>query len=216
VAVIDSGVHPGHPHVPHVDGGIAFDEHANPHGDIVDRIGHGTAVAAAIVEKAPEAALSIVKVFDRELVATGDVLVAALRWAIAQPVDIVNLSLGTLNAAHESLLARVVADAGRHGLTIVAAAPDGDRRWLPGALPGVVAAEVDWNLPRDVCELMTVDGSIAARASGYPRPIPGLAPERNLRGVSFAVANVTGLLVLAHEARTWPFARASGSASRER
>jgi hypothetical protein len=74
---------------------------------------------------------------------------------------------------------------------------------------------VDWNLPRDVCELMTVDGSIAARASGYPRPIPGLAPERNLRGVSFAVANVTGLLALAHEARTWPFAPASGSASRE-
>jgi hypothetical protein len=34
------------------------------------------------------------------------------------------------------------------------------------------------------------------RASGYPRPIPGVPPERNLKGISFAVANATGLLCL--------------------
>jgi hypothetical protein len=31
-------------------------------------------------------------------------------------------------------------------------------------------------------------------ASGYPRPIPGVPPERNISGLSFAVANVTGFL----------------------
>ena len=31
-------------------------------------------------------------------------------------------------------------------------------------------------------------------ASGYPRPIPGVPVERNLSGISFAVANVTGFL----------------------
>jgi hypothetical protein len=31
-------------------------------------------------------------------------------------------------------------------------------------------------------------------ASPFPRPIPGVPPERNLAGVSFAVANVTGFL----------------------
>jgi hypothetical protein len=35
-------------------------------------------------------------------------------------------------------------------------------------------------------------------ASGYPRPIPGVEPERNLSGVSFAVANMTGFV-----ARAW-------------
>ena len=30
-------------------------------------------------------------------------------------------------------------------------------------------------------------------ASPYPRPIPGVPVERNLSGVSFAVANVSGL-----------------------
>lgn len=38
---------------------------------------------------------------------------------------------------------------------------------------------------------------MVARASGYPRPIPGVPPERNLKGISFAVANVTGVLARA-------------------
>ena len=31
-------------------------------------------------------------------------------------------------------------------------------------------------------------------ASPYPRPIPGVPVERNLHGISFAVANATGLI----------------------
>jgi hypothetical protein len=34
----------------------------------------------------------------------------------------------------------------------------------------------------------------ALLASPFPRPIPGVVMERNLSGVSFAVANATGLL----------------------
>ena len=30
-------------------------------------------------------------------------------------------------------------------------------------------------------------------ASSYPRPVPGVPKERNLHGISFAVANFTGL-----------------------
>ena len=41
---------------------------------------------------------------------------------------------------------------------------------------------------------MRPDGSVFWRASPYPRPIDGVPPERNLKGLSFAVANVTGLL----------------------
>ena len=39
----------------------------------------------------------------------------------------------------------------------------------------------------------------ALLASGFPRPIPGVPPERNLSGISFAVANVTGFLALVCE-----------------
>ncbi len=32
------------------------------------------------------------------------------------------------------------------------------------------------------------------RASPYPRPVPGVPPDRNLKGISFAVANMTGFV----------------------
>jgi hypothetical protein len=70
-------------------------------------------------------------------------------------------------------------------------------RWLPGSLPECVGVTLDWTLPRDACLFESKgNGHTAVRASGYPRPIPGVPPERNLKGLSFAVANATGLLAL--------------------
>ena len=43
-------------------------------------------------------------------------------------------------------------------------------------------------------------GGSAFLASGFPRPIPGVSPARNLGGISFAVANVTGVLARLLEA----------------
>jgi hypothetical protein len=200
IAIIDSGVHAAHPHVQGVAGGVGIDDHGQLHGDYIDRLGHGTAVTAVIREKSPTAMIWAVKVFDRELSATGAALVAALKWARAKRMDIVNLSLGTTNTEHEHALAEEVRAAREDGVLIVAAAPEAEQRWLPGALPGVVPVELDMSMAREVCEFVDdADGVIAVRASGYPRPIPGVPPERNLTGLSFAVANATGFL-----ANLWP------------
>ena len=115
VAVVDSGVHPGHPHIGRMAGGIAIDDQGAAAGDLTDRLGHGTAVTAAIHEKAPGATLLAVKVFDRYLQTTGRALVEAIRWATAMRVSIVNLSLGTLNRDHEPALVETVTEAMRHG-----------------------------------------------------------------------------------------------------
>ena len=200
IAVIDTGTHVGHPHLGAIEAGIGFDADGQPHQDVVDRLGHGTAVAAAIHEKAPAAALVPVKVFDRRLSTTGRALAAAIRWAVAQKVQIVNLSLGTTNTEHRQMLADIVAEARRAGTIIVAAAPTEEHAWLPGVLPGVIGVELDWSCPRDSCEVLTDDtGAVRVRASGFPRPIPGVPPEQNLKGQSFAVANATGLFALALE-----------------
>jgi len=54
---------------------------------------------------------------------------------------------------------------------------------------------LDWDCPRDSYRSSLLpDGRTLYHASGFPRPIPGVAPERNLKGISFAVANVTGLI----------------------
>ena len=86
------------------------------------------------------------------------------------------------------------------GFWVVAAGEQDGARWLPGSLAGAVAVTLDWTLPRDACVLTPrADGHPSVRASGYPRPIPGVPVERNLKGVSFAVANATGLLALVLE-----------------
>jgi subtilisin family serine protease len=203
VAVIDSGIHGSHPHVAGVAASVAFDDHGRETTDVSDSLGHGTAVAAAIREKATACSLLSVKVFDRTLATTGAALVAAIRWAAAQRVHLINLSLGTSNPGHEAALADAVAEAAALGVTVAAAAPQDGVRWLPGALPGVIAVEPAWDCPRDECLVETRVGlpGFRVRASGYPRPIPGVSPERNLKGPSFAVANATGLLALLVEGR---------------
>ena len=197
VAVIDSGVYASHPHVGGVAGGVAIDEQGHESDDFVDRLGHGTAVTAAIREKAPDAELFAVRVFDRTLTTQIATLVHAIEWAARSGMHVANLSLGTANVAHEALLRGVVERTSRLGLIIVSARDDEGVRWLPGSLPGVVPVQLDWSCPRDAFRRVDVDGAPVFRASGYPRPIPGVAPAKNLHGISFAVANMTGFVARA-------------------
>ena len=179
IAIIDSGIHEGHPHV----GRVAASVHITAtglSGDPVDHLGHGTAVAGAIREKAPEADLFSVKVFDRRLSANIGVILRALAWCHEQRMDLINLSLGTGNPEHRASLLEALAG----NATVISAA-----NMLPGSLPGVVAVAADQSCPRGVfrCHGGTYF------ASPYPRPIPGVPESRNLQGISFAVANMTGL-----------------------
>ena len=114
VAVIDSGVNPAHPHIGAVRGGIAIAAGGPTAGETtaesyLDRIGHGTAVAAAIRECAPAADLLAVKVFHHQLSASIDTLVAGIDWAVAAGTDLINLSLGTANQEHAGVLREAVA-----------------------------------------------------------------------------------------------------------
>src|SRR5262249_12871257 len=109
-------------------------------------------------------------------------------------MHVANLSLGTSNNDHEAALRAAVDRAAVRGLLIVSARDDEGVRWLPGSLPGVVPVQLDWNCPRDEYRVAEVDGTTVFRASGFARPIPGVPPERNLNGISFAVANMSGFV----------------------
>jgi subtilisin family serine protease len=196
IAIVDSGVHASHPHVGGVSGGVSFEDGSAPSADFVDRLGHGTAIAAVIREKAPAAELWAVKVFDQELRTDLAKLLAGLDWAVERRFPLVNLSLGTAEPAHEAALRLRIESAVTAGVLVVTAiAGEDGTTYLPGTLPGVLPVELDWLCPRDEARLATrPDGRRVARASGYPRPIPGVPAERNLKGLSFAVANVTGCL----------------------
>ena len=59
--------------------------------------------------KAPEAALYSIRVFDETLSTGGRLLIAAVEWAIAQGMDLVNLSLGTTDVRFVTRSSRYVA-----------------------------------------------------------------------------------------------------------
>jgi subtilisin family serine protease len=195
IAVIDSGVHAGHPHVNGVAGGIAITGDGREDSDFTDRLGHGTAVTAVIREKAPEAAIFAVKIFHDSLATRIQSLIRAIDWSIDNGMHLINLSLGTSNQEHERALLSAVERVRAKGIRLVAAFEDSGVRWLPGALPDVVPVTLDWDCPRDQYRTSTLpDGRTLYHASGYPRPLPNVPLERNLKGISFSVANVTGLL----------------------
>lgn len=183
IAIIDSGIHPEHPHVGRVAGGVQITS-SGKNDDIVDRLGHGTAVAGAIREKAPDAEIYALKVFDRRLTANIDVIIRALEWCREHDMDLVNLSLGTENPAHRERFLSVI------GGDLLLVSPAGA---LPGSLPMVIGVAPDSDCPRD--RFRYHNGVF--HASPYPRPIPGVPVNRNLRGASFAVANMTGLVARA-------------------
>ena len=192
VAVVDSGVRAPHPHVPAVNGGVDLSG-TDERLDYTDQLGHGTAVAAAIIEKAPEADLLAVKVFDRSLATTAETLARAIVWSADHGARLINLSLGTTNALRAALLREAVAHACGRGALVVSAREMDAQRWLPGSLSDVAGVQVDWECERDAL-VLDADTPGVFHASGYPRPIPGVPRERNLSGISFAVANTTGFL----------------------
>jgi subtilisin family serine protease len=194
VAVIDSGVHAKHPHVESVAGGVGIGEDGSFSSDFVDRLGHGTAVAAAIREKAPGASLYAVRVFGASLVTSVTTLLAAIDWAVTSRMHIVNLSLGTSEGQHEPAFRAAVDRATAAGVLIVAARDDQGIRWFPGSLPGVVSVRADADCPRDAFRVDREPNAVVFRASPFPRPIPHMPQEQNLNGISFAVANITGFL----------------------
>ena len=199
VAVLDSGVHASHPHVGDAIVGRSFADSASA-SDFVDRIGHGTAVAAAIREKAPGVELLAVKIFDRQLATNVEVLADAIVWSADAGAKIINLSLGTANYANAERLTEAVNHARSRGAVIVSARESNEVSWLPGSLPGVIGVVADSTCDRNEVEITMRDDDVPLfSASPYPRPIPGVPRERNLHGVSFAVANVTGFLARALE-----------------
>jgi subtilisin family serine protease len=200
IAVIDSGVHADHPHVGGVFGGVAIRDDGTLDEDFVDRLGHGTAVAAAIREKAPKAEIIAIKVFWRSLATSVVILVRAIDEAIARGAAVVNLSLGTADGRHRGELAAAVNRAQGAGVQIVSAIEDAGVRWLPGDLAGVMPVQLDWSCARDAYRIVSEQGRSIIAASGYPRDIPGVPRERNLKGVSFAVANASAFVARAIEA----------------
>jgi hypothetical protein len=101
---------------------------------------------------------------------------------------------------HRRRLEGVITTCRHTGSIVVAAHDDNGTRWLPGSLDEVVGVKADWTCDRHGYRVSPVNGRWLLTTSPYPRDIPGVPRERNLSGISFAVANATGFVARALEA----------------
>lgn len=125
VCVVDSGIDGAHPDVGGVQGSFAVTgqpgELSVVPDDAGDLCGHGTACAGVIRSLAPECELFSVRVFGERYASTGDAFITALRWALGQSFDVVNVSLSTTRARFAETL-HALADEAYFGRTILVAA----------------------------------------------------------------------------------------------
>jgi len=127
VCVLDSGIEGGHPGVGPVQGSYAVT--SGPAGELSvtpvadeDTCGHGTACAGVIRSLAPECELYSLRVFGERYSTTGDTFITALRWAVEESFDVVNLSLSTTRRRFAEALHEIADQAYFASTVLVAAA----------------------------------------------------------------------------------------------
>jgi hypothetical protein len=194
VAVLDSGLAAGHPHVAGLrSSGFAI--YADGDGfrqdpDNSDCTGHGTAVTAALYRMVPEASVLALRVLDEDLRCSSSVLAEAIRSAARAGAKVINLSLGSGDPAAVPGLVAAIEEATSAGAICVAAAHPHGRPLWPADLPTVLSAQAHRNCP--LGDLFSVPGPLPRFLThGFPRPIEGQPPTQNLYGPSFAAVHLS-------------------------
>ncbi|WP_354383791.1 type VII secretion-associated serine protease mycosin [Streptomyces sp. PvR034] len=214
VAVIDTGVDRANPQLASaVDIGAGKDYIDPKGGDgTTDTVGHGTKVAGLIAARpqegtgfvglAPEATIIPIRQNDDKETGKADTLAAAIRHAIAQKAQVINISQDTtLPMAEESDLGRAVKEAVAADIVVVASAGndgmDGQKRkTYPAAFPGVLAvASVDRNNERAAFSQPGPFVGVAAPGVDMVSTVPGFGQCVD-NGTSFSAPYVAGLAAL--------------------
>jgi subtilisin family serine protease len=204
VCLIDSGIDESHPDVGPLGGGLWTVELPGTDGedprvvadDRGDVAGHGTACASIIRRLAPAVDLASVRILGPRLGGAGAALVAALRWAVDQRFDLVNLSLSTRRHAFKEELHDLVDRASFAGIVVIASAHNSPIDSFPWRFASVIsigshAVADPWYLEANA------QPPVDFFAPGVDIDVAGLGGGRvRVSGNSFATPHVTGLLAV--------------------
>lgn len=199
VAVLDTGADVDHPAL---EGSIRESYEVVRKGSSLvcrpakgqDLVGHGTACAGIIHALAPEAELYSVRVIGKNAEGTGEQFIAGLRWAIQQKMDVVNLSLGTMQQRFRAGLQELTDRAYFTGVLLVAAGNNRQVTSYPANFASLIA--VDNQAFSDPLAFNFKPGKpVELEAHGiYVRaPSPG-GNYQLWTGTSFACPHVTGIV----------------------
>ena len=200
IAVVDSGVATGHPDL---RGKVVGRYNAvNGGRSVVDRNGHGTAVASIAAAQTSNrkgiagvgwrTSILAVKVSDAKGGIWGDAVAQGIRWATRRGADVINLSLGS--AQNDSFVRSAVSFAVKRGVVVVAAVSnDGSTTPIyPAAYPGVLSVGAT-NGSR-LASFSDPTGDVAAPGVRLRAAVPG--GYARVDGTSFATALVSGQAAL--------------------
>lgn len=205
VAVVDSGWDRSLPD-PRVPPGIGLVDPADDTAllrtdDDGDTLGHGTACIHQVLRIAPGATVLPVRVFGARLECPAAALLDAIRWAVEQRVDVVNLSLGTTRADLLRPLYAACEYARRAGTLVVAAGGNGGPATYPSAFEHVLGVEKG-RFASPFHFRYRPGAALELEAWGERQPVIGLRGEVSLAtGTSVAAPNVTGIVALLRERR---------------
>jgi subtilisin family serine protease len=163
----------------------------------LDPVGHGTACAGIIHELAPEARLISVRVIGAGAAGTGEQFVRGLQWTLEQKsprIDVVNLSLGTLQDRFANPLRRLVDQAYFQGIALVAAGNNMGLPSYPAVFASLVAVDND-SFPEPTAFNFRTGQPVEVVARGiYVRAPKSGGGYQLWTGTSFACPHITGLV----------------------
>ena len=200
IAVIDSGINTQmcnlNKCVIHSTGfGVNSEGYIEENKTLPARNLHGTIVAAIIHHICSDVELISINILDENLSSDGRILAYSLSQVFDYKPDIIHMSLGTVKKRYIFPLRKIVKEAKRLNITIVAAAENLQRVSYPAYLKGVIGVKAGWF---DDCMKYSYKQGFFHAPAGidgieFLQEIPDI---QNVRGTSLSAAYISGHLAL--------------------
>ncbi len=207
VAILDTGVDVTHPDL---KGTVVQSVEVTPQAQAcrplnaegmsaaeLDPVGHGTACAGIIHELAPEARFISVRVIGASAAGTGEQFVRGLQWVVEQReprINLVNLSLGTLQDRFAMPLRRLVDQAYIQGMILVAAGNNMGLPSYPAVFASLIAVDNE-SYPEPMMFEYRTGKPMELSARGIYVRAPKTGGGYQLwTGTSFACPHITGVV----------------------
>ncbi len=195
VAVVDSGLDAGWPAA---EARLGIDLSDAPKGGNAathDHLGHGTACASILWSLAPGVEVYPVRIFHRRLESRISVLVRAIEWAVERRMQVVNLSLGTVEKKGFERLYRACEAARRQGLILVAAVEAKSGVSYPAVFDNAIGVAGGY-FPNGHDFAYRPDDAVEAVAQGRCRVRTVGGRYRWVDATSFAAPHLSGIVAL--------------------
>ena len=202
VAVIDSGIDPGHPAVRRVDRSVTVGPAGDGYSivddqDRVDLVGHGTACAGIIRSIAPDVNLVSVRVLGADNKSSGLAFAHALDWVIEQGIDVANLSLSSRSEELHGTFHELVDRAYFANCLLVCSASNTPGQASYPSLFSSVVSVASHDIPDPWTYFYNPSPPVEFGAWGVNVPIAWQGGAKVIAsGNSFAAPHITGLAAL--------------------